>query len=120
MNKTGCLVFLLIAILLGVFFLIRNSMDNSETVTMRDVPIMTDALEKSDDFEKFAQEFSNFTAILLDKDVCSLSQIKESGGFTKSTNSPGNVYFTFCPKQLEPNRQIYIDLDKNKHWERSR
>lgn len=67
------------------------------------------AIRDSDDFDKYADAFTRASLSLIERRRCSLSQLREMGGWVRSQSHNGRpVYFTYCGASNVSNR-IYLD-----------
>ena len=74
------------AILLTIFLLVTGYVTGSE------IPV---AMSKSDDYNKHSEEFNKAGAALVQNGSCSVDDLKEFGGFWRSSKNK-NSYFMDC------------------------
>jgi hypothetical protein len=69
-----------------------------------------DAIKASDDFEQHMQAFMVATLKLIQDRTCSLDDLRENGGWVRSSSHEGRpVYFVYCGGLQRSNR-IYLDV----------
>lgn len=61
-------------------------------------------VKNSDDYRLYKHTFAKAAGDLIKSGRCSAADFLEMGGWTKSTNKPGPVYFTYCGED-----RIYIN-----------
>lgn len=66
------------------------------------------ALKDSDNFAKHHAMFLRASQKLLDSRMCKLEDFRDNGGWMKSTNHAGSVYFAYCGGMTRSNR-LYLD-----------
>lgn len=71
------------------------------------------ALLQSSDYPTHSSRFISATTNLIESGRCTLKEIQDQGGWLRSTNIPGNVYFTYCGGATSANR-VYLDVDTGK------
>lgn len=67
------------------------------------------ALKDSDNFARHHAAFIKGAQALIDSGRCKLQDFKDNGGWSKSSNHPGNVYFAYCGGMRRENR-LYLDV----------
>ena len=73
-----------------------------------------EAIEKSDDYETYRDEFTKAAKHLLTNRICGQYEMTQYGGFVKSqTHKNQPVYFTYCGGMNVSNR-IYVDVSSGK------
>ena len=81
---------------------------SEEKVAAPDSPLRR-ALKDSDDFAKHHTAFLDASKKLVDSGTCSLQDFESNGGWMKSTNQAGAVYFVYCGGLHRSNR-LYLDV----------
>lgn len=72
------------------------------------------AIAASDDFTIHKQAFLSATSSLVSQGTCSLSELKEMGGWVKSQSHKNQpVYFTYCGG-MHLSKRIYVDVSTGK------
>jgi len=72
------------------------------------------AVKSSDDFSKYKTLFISASDKLIKSGKCSLGDLKEMGGWMRSTNhKPKPIYFTYCGGMTKNNR-IYLNAATGK------
>lgn len=82
-----------------VFLLLPSAVSASE---------LTEALAKSDDFDRYHAEFELASAELIRTGACRASDFIEIGGWVRSINKQ-NTYFSYCGGFTADNR-VYLDV----------
>lgn len=68
------------------------------------------AIAASDDFAAHKPAFLKATSFFVSQGTCSLSELKEMGGWVKSQNHKNQpVYFTYCGG-MHVSKRIYVDV----------
>jgi hypothetical protein len=82
----------------------------SQSVQMPTMAEIEKAIESSDDFSKHRDVFLRAAATLIQSGTCSLEQLREYGGWVKSTQHKSEpVYFTYCGASNTSSR-IYLNV----------
>jgi hypothetical protein len=71
-------------------------------------PALFKALKDSDDFALYRVAFMGGSQKLIEAGTCKLRDFNDNGGWSKSTNHGGAVYFTYCGGNRRENR-LYLD-----------
>lgn len=69
----------------------------------------------SDDFRTYEAAFVNAAQKLMESGQCTEADFKEMGGFMKSTNNQGPVYFIYCGGMTAANR-LYLNAATGKTY----
>jgi len=86
-------------VMFGLYFLVTAVSAGEYTAAVKD----------SDDFAKYQAAFEKAAKNLVESGRCSVAQLKEGGGFWKSTTHKTKpIYFTYCGAAHISNR-IYLD-----------
>ena len=75
---------------------------------------ISDAISQSDDYSTYKAEFAAAARSLIQSRRCTLSELKDMGGFVKSQsfkNQP--IYFTYCGGMTVQNR-IMLDVSSGR------
>ncbi len=67
------------------------------------------ALEASDDYEKYHESFISTSEQLIKNGTCTITDLKNQGGWTRSTTRGKGVYFTYCGGMKLSNK-VYINV----------
>lgn len=66
-------------------------------------------IAQSDDIEQRRELLTTAAIKLIDEGRCTPADFTEVGGFVRSTNHPGGVYFTYCGGMTLADR-VYVDI----------
>lgn len=100
---------LLILLVLSYSLLIAcGDKEKAKLITVSDT-LIDSAISKSDDYEKYKPNFISTTKELIQDKKCSISELKNIGGWVKSQNHKYNpIYFTYCGG-MKINNKIYLN-----------
>lgn len=83
-----------------------------EKVSATEPPVAV-ALVDSDDFARHRAAFIKAAQTLIDERTCTMRDFKDGGGWMKSTNHSGPVYFAYCGGMHKSNR-LYLNVGTGK------
>jgi hypothetical protein len=83
-----------------------------EKVGAKEPPVAA-ALVDSDDFARHRVAFIKAAQTLIDERTCNMQDFKDGGGWMKSTNHSGPVYFAYCGGMHKSNR-LYLNAGTGK------
>jgi hypothetical protein len=74
------------------------------------------ALKDSDNFARHHAAFMKGSQSLIDSGRCKVQDFKDNGGWSKSTNHAGEVYFAYCGGMRRENR-FYLDVKSGRTFQ---